>query len=192
MTKKEYKSPKNWWLCENEYCRHPLGRIVKGDFMNIEILEIEGKNGEKFNIKPKFIDVFCKKCGKRNNVLGGKIASKDWDNNLKSHTEENDDLDEGELDEFLANSYKRNKLLNLLTDKQKRLFNFFMQNKDYKELEFEKIAKELNISREILLKDWSIIDQKVAEIDNEIRIKNSELLTKDLEATAKKLKSGRG
>jgi len=192
MTKKEYKSPKNWWLCENEYCRHPLGRIVKGDFMNIEILEIEGKNGEKFNIKPKFIDVFCKKCGKRNNVLGGKIASKDWDNNLKSHTEENDDLDEGELDEFLANSCKRNKLLNLLTDKQKRLFNFFMQNKDYKELEFEKIAKELNISREILLKDWSIIDQKVAEIDNEIRIKNSELLTKDLEATAKKLKSGRG
>ncbi len=192
MQEKINKSLKNWWLCENEYCRHPLGKIIRGDYMNIEIIEIEGKNGEKFNIKPNFIDVFCKKCGEKNYILGGKFASKGWDNNLKSHTEEKYDLDDfDELAEFLVNPYKRNKLLNLLTDKQKRLFNFFIQNKDYKELEFEKIAKELNVSKDILFKDWRIIDEKIYKINYEIRMNNYELLTKDIEAVFKKFKSSR-
>lgn len=157
--------------------------------MNVEIIEIEGKNGEKFEVKPRFIDVFCKKCGERNYILGGKITSKEWNYNLKGHIKEKDELDE--LDEFLVNSYKRNKLLNLLTDKQKNLFNFFMQNKDYKEWKFKKIAKELNISRDILFKDWSIIDEKIAKIDYEIRMKHHEFLTKDIETIAEKLKSNK-
>lgn len=193
MKKKENKSPKNWWFCENEYCRHPLGKIVKGDFMNVEIIEIEGKNGEKFEVNPKFIDVFCKKCGEKNKILGGKLLSEDWNNNLKKNIEWEEELNNNELpttsEEFFINPYKRNLLLRKLTEKQKKIFNFLMQHKDYKELEFEKIAKELNISKDILLQDMRKIDLIAINIDHEIGMKNDDLLIKDVKATVKKFKS---
>jgi hypothetical protein len=184
------KDPRKWWLCENERCQHPLGKIVRGDFMDVEAIELMGKSGEQFLAVAHFTTVFCKTCGQKNIIYGDKIGSEEWQGNIRKHIEY-DLEDEGWRGEYYDNSFKRNALLKLLTEQEKRTFEFMQKQRDG-EWTINDGAKQLGISRDTTIKNIKSIAERIIKLEARWQKEERELIQNELEEMKKKLESRKG
>lgn len=179
MKKEKDLSPKEWWICENEFCNNPLAKIIKGKIGFPEILEILGTGGQPFLVRPQYIRLYCIHCGKLNDVIAGEGLSEEWNKNWNQLRQDKEDSYENDDDDnFYTNPYFRNMLLSKLTPMQKRVFQY-MQKNAHGEWTRDDIAKELQISEEDVNNAYKVIilsqaDIKVEEINKELRLMKEE------------------
>ena len=177
MKKGKPLSPKEWWLCGGEFCANPLAKILKGQIGFPEVVEILGFDGQRFFVHPKYIKLFCIKCGKSNDIIGGDTLSDEWKSNFQRMQ---DDIGSEDDDEnFYTNQYLRNLLIEKLNPAQKAVFQYMQRNPDG-EWTMSDLAKELKIEEKSAAEAWGAIirlqaDIKVEEIHKELRQMDEEM-----------------
>jgi hypothetical protein len=187
----EKVDPREWWCCENDFCRRKLAKVLKNDDrikVLPEIIEIQSINGSQFQVLVDYVEVYCRYCGTKNELHGTKPWDKDeWQEHCEKIRQSGMDRDWGVSDgEFLENPFKRNLLLKALaTESQRRLTEYLCEHLDG-EWAFEDAAKELGVTKDILLRNYEAVDLAILEIEAELRNSQAKKYLEDAEETRKR------
>ena len=178
MNDNQEKDNSNWWTCS---CGRRLGRVLNSG--NLDKIEIQGRNGEIYEVGFNYIKIVCPECRKENYIRSDNSKIIESENNDMGITADGElvqvrpssTLGEfaEEIDKPLERNFfelsqpERKILLKNISERQREEYRLILENipKDG-EITDERIGE---ISKKEGLPPWKIIEN-IYKIIDEIRI----------------------